>query len=416
MPDDCGLWALTAPPAPPSAPLSGRVTCDLAIVGAGFTGLSAALTAAEMGVDAVVVEAAQIGAGGSGRNVGLVNAGLWLMPQEVEDRLDAAGLAHDLPALLAQAPAAVWERIQRHAMACEAHPNGTLHCAPDDAGLAALRERRAQWAARGVDLDLLGPEETRLRTGTTRFTGALLDPRAGTIQPLAYARGLARAALDAGARIFTGSPVTQMSEGWTLTTPGGEIHARRLILAGNAYGQGPLAQNALSTLYYFNFATDPLPEDLRASVLPARQGVWDTAQVLTSVRLDNAGRVIIGSVGALGPETALHRGWAKRKLARLFPQLRGVELPHCWYGRIGTTGDALPRLWQPGPGAWGVMGYNGRGIAPGTVLGAALARAALGNDPAALPAMAAPGPDPLRAPRSAAIRAGAALWHGLDRG
>ncbi|MFN4101876.1 MAG: FAD-dependent oxidoreductase, partial [Pararhodobacter sp.] len=125
--DTPGLWAVTAPPAPAVIPLSADITADLAIVGAGYTGLAAALTAAQAGVRAVVLDAQGIGAGGSGRNVGLVNAGLWLMPDDVDQRL-APG--NPLPGLLAQAPAAVWEMIERHGIACEARPVGTLHCAP----------------------------------------------------------------------------------------------------------------------------------------------------------------------------------------------------------------------------------------------------------------------------------------------
>ena len=196
----------------------------------------------------------------------------------------------------------------------------------------------------------------------------------------------------------------------------GTLRAPRVIWAGNAYGTGPARApaRALSVLPYFNFATDPLPAPIRATILPQGEGAWDSAKILTSFRLDAAGRFIIGSVGALGsPDLSLHRAWAARRMARLYPQLRGTPFTHAWYGRIGTTADALPRLWQPGPGAFGILGYNGRGIAPGTVLGQCLAAVALGQGtlPALQPAIA----DPLAPPRSLALRAGAALWHLVDR-
>ena len=412
--DTPGLWAATAPNAPEVSPLSGGDTADLAIVGAGYTGLSAALTAAGAGARVVVLEAEGVGAGGSGRNVGLVNAGLWIMPEAVE-----AALSRDnpLPGLLAQAPAAVWATIERHGIDCEARPVGTLHCAPDASGLAALEERARQWHARQVAVRMLDADETRARVGSGRYRGALFDPRAGTVQPLAYARGLARAAIAAGAVIHAPSPVTQarrVGGDWELTTPGGRVRAPRVIWAGNAYGQGPAANPALAVLPYFNCATDPLPEALRATILPGGEGAWDTAQVLTSFRLDAAGRFIIGSVGWLGAgDAAVHEAWARRQMGRLFPQLKGQRFAHRWFGRIGTTPDALPRLVQVGEGAYGITGFNGRGIAPGTVLGRELALAALGQG-AGIPLEPAR-PDPLRGLRGLGIRAGAAALHLVDQ-
>lgn len=407
------LWQATAPGLERMPVLTGAVQADLAIVGGGYTGLSAALTAAEAGARVVVVEGARIGAGASGRNVGLVNAGLWLMPDDMDARL---GATNPLFAALSQAPAAVWARIERHAIACEAAPCGTLHCAPDSAGLAALQTRAAQWQARQVPVRLLDAGETAARTGAAGLTGALFDPRAGTVQPLAYAQGLARAALAAGAQLFEESPVMaarQAGGHWQLDLPQGRLDAERVIWAGNAYAHGPAGRpaKALTILPYFNFATDPLPAALRAQILPGGEGAWDTALVLTSWRLDAAGRFIIGSVGALGTraERAAHAAWAGRRMAELYPALKGVPFTHGWDGKIGTTPDAVPRLWQRGPGAFGVLGFNGRGIAPGTVMGAILAEAALGRGP--LPDLAAPAPDALRGPRALARRAGAALWH-----
>jgi len=412
--DTPGLWAVTAPEAPAVTPLSGDVGADIAVVGAGYTGLSAALHAAREGARVVVLDAIGIGAGGSGRNVGLVNAGLWIMPDTVEDRL---GPGNPLPGLLAQAPAAVWEIIARHAIPCEARPVGTLHCAPDAGGLAALQERERQWHKRQVAVRLLDKAEAAARIGSDAFHGALFDPRAGTVQPLAYARGLARVALAAGAVIHAPSAVTAARrEGgdWVLSTAGGTLRAPRVIWAGNAYGQGPAQNKALAILPYFNFATDPLPDSLRAGILPGGEGAWDTAQVLTSFRFDAAGRFIIGSVGTLGAfDAAVHEAWAQRRMARLFPQLAGQPFTHRWFGRIGTTPDALPRLVQAGEGAFGFAGYNGRGIAPGTVLGRELAKAALGLG-GAIPLEPAR-PDPLRRVREWGIRAGAAALHWVDR-
>lgn len=412
--DSPGLWAVTAPPGPDLSPLVGDADADIAVVGAGFTGLSAALAAAEAGARVVVLEAQHIGAGGSGRNFGLVNAGLWLMPDDMAARLPKGST---LPALLANAPAAVWDLIQRHGLSCEARPVGTLHCAPDAAGVDALTERARQWRDRQVAVRLLDGPETAVRTGSRAFRAALFDPRAGTVQPLAYARGLARAAIAAGARLHAPSPVTatrHTNGQWHLDSPGGTLRAPRVIWAGNAYGQGPAANRSITVLPYFSFATDPLPEAARATILPGGEGAWDTADVLASFRLDAAGRFVIGSVGQLGaPDAAIHEAWARRRMAALYPQLDGQRFAHRWFGRIGTTGDAVPRLIDNGDGAFGLTGYNGRGIAPGTVLGRLLAQAALGQGP--LPGLAPARPDRLRHLKSLGIRAGAAALHLVQR-
>ncbi|MCB2099894.1 MAG: FAD-binding oxidoreductase, partial [Rhodobacterales bacterium] len=235
---DASLWRATAPEPPAAQPLDGDTTADVAIVGAGYTGCAAALALAEAGADAVLLEARSIGHGGSGRNVGLVNAGLWTPPDDVEALLgpEAGGR---LNAALAAAPETVYALIERLDIPCEAVRHGTLHLAHAPSGLKDLRRRLAQQQARQAPVSLLDAAETARRTGTDRFHGALLDLRAGTVQPLAYAVGLARAAVAAGARIHANTPVSgRRHDGaaWRLDTPGGAVTARVLIDATNAYG------------------------------------------------------------------------------------------------------------------------------------------------------------------------------------
>ena len=386
-----GLWEMTAPPAPETRPLNGDASVDVAVVGAGYTGLSAALHLAERGASVTVLEAADIGFGGSGRNVGLVNAGLWVMPEDI-----VATLGHErgerLLALLGEAPAAVFDIVQRHAIPCEAERSGTLHCAVGEKGLAELAERARQWQARGAPIELLDAAGAARLTGTSAYAGALLDHRAGTIQPLAYTRGLARAALSAGAAVHTETPVTALTfDGAVhrLATATGQVTAKRVIAATNAYSSaafGDLRQE-LVALPYFNIATEPLSSNVLGSILPRRQGCWDTKEVLSSFRLDRSGRLIIGSVGALrGTGTAIHRRWARLSLRRLFPQLGDVAFEAEWYGRIGMTTDSLPRFHRSESGIVSCSGYNGRGIGPGTVFGRLLAQVVMGEiDDADLP-------------------------------
>jgi L-pipecolate oxidase len=379
-----GLWEQTAPPPPATRALEGEIAADVAVVGAGFTGLSAALHLAEGGAKVAVLEAVEIGFGASGRNVGLVNAGMWVMPDELPAVLGTTYGARLLE-LLGDAPRVVFDRIKRHGIACQAVQHGTLHCAVGTEGLAELKERARQWQARGAPVRLLGANETARKIGTGAYTGSLLDERAGTIQPLAYVRGLAHAAVAAGATIYTLSPVVAADDdgaAWRVRTPRGAARASSVIVATNAYTSSVwLALRAeLIHLPYFNMSTAPLSDNLRRSILPERQGAWDTKEVLSSFRFDDAGRFIFGSVGALrGPGVPIHRGWGRRAMAKLFPQLRDIPFETEWYGKIGMTVDHLPRFHRLGRNVFSFSGYNGRGIAPGTVFGRCLAELTLGR-------------------------------------
>jgi glycine/D-amino acid oxidase-like deaminating enzyme len=382
-----GLWEASAPAAPATPPLAGDVSADVAIVGAGYTGLSAALHLALGGASAVVIEAVDIGFGGSGRNVGLVNAGMWVMPSALHETL---GRTYG-PRLLRQlgdAPALVFELIERHCIDCQPVRAGTLHCAANAKGLAQLKERARQWQALGAPVRLLDAEETAAKVGTTAYRGSLLDLRAGTIQPLAYVRGLAAAAIAAGARLHSGSPVVAVEDlgsAWRVrAASGGSVRAKWVIVATNAYtgpnGVWSQLGEELVRLPYFNLATAPLPEELASSILPERQGAWDTRQVLSSLRFDRAGRLVFGSVGALrGSGRSIHSAWGRRALAKLFPRLMGVRFEHEWFGSIGMTADAVPRFHELGRNTVSFSGYNGRGIAPGTTFGRDLARLVLGE-------------------------------------
>jgi len=379
-----GLWEKTAPPPPATGRLTGERRADVVVVGAGFTGLSAALHLAKAGVSVAVLEAVEIGFGASGRNVGLVNAGLWIMPDEVPGIL---GKEHGerLLEALGDAPHVVFELIREHGIDCEAEHRGTLHCAADAKGLREIEERARQWQARGAPVRLLDRAETAARVGTPAYLGSLLDDRAGTIQPLAYVRGLAQAAMQAGAEIFTASPVVETkrsADGWCVYTQQGSIEADWIVVATNAYTTAPWPQvrAELVHLPYFNFATPPLPAEALERILPGREGLWDTREILSSLRRDRQGRLVFGSVGALrGAGAAVHSAWAKRSLRKLFPFLGEVSFESAWYGKIGMTADATPRFHRLDRNVIGFSGYNGRGIAPGTVFGRYLARLITGE-------------------------------------
>ncbi|WP_129780852.1 NAD(P)/FAD-dependent oxidoreductase [Peristeroidobacter soli] len=379
-----GLWESSAPAAPATRELEGDLQADVVILGAGFTGCSAALHLAQRGVRAIVLEKNDIGFGGSGRNVGLVNAGMWVMPDELP-RVLGAEYGERLLTQLGEAPSVVFDLIERFAIDCEVTRTGTLHCAVGRRGLEEIKERARQWQARGADVVLLVGKEVERLVGTQRYEGALLDRRAGTIQPLAYVRGLAKAAIELGASVFIRSAALRredVSGRWKISTARGSVTAGCVLLATDVYSTdiGAAIKNEQVRLPYFQLATAPLSERVRQSILPERQGAWDTKQILSSFRLDRSGRLIFGSVGALrGGGAQIHRDWSRRELIRLFPQLGDVAIDHEWFGMIGMTADALPRLHIHDRQVFSISGYNGRGIGPGTVMGRNLARLALGD-------------------------------------
>ncbi len=261
----------------------------------------------------------------------------------------------------------------------------TLHCAVGAEGFKELEERQRQWSMRGAPVRLLDARETAARLGSNAYAGALFDPRAGTLQPLAYARGLAHAAQKAGVELHGESRVEsceRAGNGWRVATAQGSVTSPWVIVATDAYSTGPFASVREEQVHlpYFNFATAPLGDNLRHSILPGREGCWDTREILSSFRMDKAGRLVFGSVGALrNTGLAVHRAWAQRSLKRIFPQLGDIGFEAEWYGKIGMTTDAVPRFHRFADGIVGFSGYNGRGIAPGTVFGQTLARLVLGE-------------------------------------
>lgn len=384
------LWQKTTPESFTAAPLDGEVRADLVIVGGGMTGCSAALYAAGEGMDVRLLEAEQVGHGGSGRNVGLVNAGLWMPPDDIESLLGREDGGR-LNELLAEAPDLVFSLIADHGIECNAVRNGTLHCAHAPAGVEELRSRLAQQQARGAPVTLLDAAETRKRTGSPAFHGALFDTRAGTIEPLAYCRGLARAAGGAGARLHERSPVRSIrrdGDAWQVTTDAGTVTAGALLVATNAYhGQAEGAPApAFTPVHFFQFATGPLAADELASILPGGEGCWDTGKVMSACRRDADGRLVVGSIGALDHAgSVVHRRWVRHKLAALFPQLAGQQFEHVWHGRIAMTRDHLPKIVRLAGRGFAIFGYSGRGIGPGTAFGKAAATALATGDESGLP-------------------------------
>ncbi len=384
------LWDLTSEEAETESDPLPETTVDVAIVGGGFTGLSTALHCAQKGLSAHVIEAKHIGFGGSGRNVGLVNAALWLPPAKVREVLGPT-YGDRFLRRFSEGPSIVFDLIEKHQMRCEVTKTGTIHAAHGPAGLDDLKGRHAEWQRIGEPVDLLDAAEVSRMVGTKAFHGGLLDHRAGTINPMGYCRGLARAARAAGASITTGARATslvQIGADWLVKTSKGDLRAKAVVLGTNAYTDElwPGLKNVFTMIHYLQFATKPMGPDA-VHILPGRQGVWDTGQIMFNVRRDAKDRLLIGTMGRIigTSEKGLTRRWAKKRISTIFPELGQVEFEEAWHGQIAMTPDHLPRVHQLAPGLWTAIGYNGRGITTGTLFGIAMADLLTGMEPAALP-------------------------------
>ena len=368
---------------------------DVAIVGGGFTGLSTALFCAEKGLAAHVLEAEHVGYGGSGRNAGLVNAGIWLPPGEVKQAL-GPDYGPRFVELFGNGPQMVFDLIEKFQIRCEATRNGSIHAAHAPSGMKDLEARWREWDALGAPVDLLSREQAAEMIGTQGFHGGLLDRRAGSINPMGYCRGLARAAVAAGAQISTGVRATGLRKdgsgneggGWRVETTKGAVRAKAVVLGTNAYTDElwPGLSKTYTPIHFFQLATEPLGEKA-AHILPGLQPVWTTGQIMVSLRRDASDRIVIGSMGRIfgTKDGGLSRRWAAKRLAKLFPELGPVQFEEAWHGQIAMTPDHLPRIHVLDEGLYTPIGYNGRGITTGTIFGQAMAGLLTGMEVRDLP-------------------------------
>ncbi|WP_206934985.1 NAD(P)/FAD-dependent oxidoreductase [Roseococcus thiosulfatophilus] len=382
------LWEATAEPAPDLSPLEGAAEAEVAIVGAGFSGLSTALALAERGVAVTVLEAVAPGAAASGANGGQVIPGL---RHFVQDLIAEYGetLGRRLHEHGARDADATFALIERHGIACEATRNGWLQVADSAPEMEACRKRARAWAEWGAPAHALDAEQVRAITGAEGYLGGWMDMRGGTVQPLSLARGLARAALAAGARIHAPSRVTAIrpdGRDWRLETATGHLRARRVLLATNATG-GALWPGLAATMipvWSFQTATAPLPAG--SPVLPGHQAVSDTRRVLRYWRRDAAGRLVVGGKGTLRPPRGPNSfGVPERMRARLYPALPDVPPEYWWGGQVAVTLDRLPRLLALAEGVFATVQCNGKGVGWCTASGPAFADLLTGVDARDLP-------------------------------
>ena len=367
------------------------------VVGAGVTGLSTALHLAERGVRVAVLERDAPGSGTSGRADGQIIAGFQVVPdallaaygsEQAEHMLEFAGTAPEL----------LFELIARHGIDCDAERTGWVQATRSTHHLKALEKVVAAWSKRGAPVRMLDKAQTAQLLGTSVYAGGWEDRRNGTIQPLAYVRGMAAAVVRAGGRIHCGVDVRELSrrgERWHLVTSGGELSAPSVVLATNVYTSQlhgvakTLFGRSYVAAHSVQLASEPLDAGQLAMTLPHRHSGSDTHHLrLRYFRLDRDNRFVIGGPGWFTPPRsarAISFRVLEASARRMFPQLRDIPFPLRWFARDAVTPDLLPHLYEPCPGLFSAFGYNGRGLALGTALGSVLARRVSGESAATLP-------------------------------
>lgn len=381
-------YTATAPRTERHAPLAGDADCDVAVVGGGLAGLSAALELAERGFDVRLLEAREIGFGASGRNGGQAIHGLACDNAVLEAQLGLAD-ARRIWDMSIEALDLLRNRIAHHRIDCD-WQGGFLGVADSPRKGRSL----ATWADRiervyDYPLQRIAPAEIRGWIDSPRFHSGIHDPRSGHLHPLKYTRGLARAAADAGVHVHEGTPVLGIEHGSpaTLHTAAGRVRARQLLLAGNVYladaaGLVPaLAPRIMPVGTYIACSAAMAPARALA-LIPSRAAVCDTNFVLDYFRPTADHRMLYG--GRVSYSTVTPAGLAasmRRRMLATFPQLADVPVDYAWGGFVDITMNRAPDFGRlaDAPNVYYLQGFSGHGLALTGLAGALVAEAIAGD-------------------------------------
>ncbi|WP_353646864.1 FAD-binding oxidoreductase [Mesorhizobium sp. WSM2239] len=418
------LWRETASPAPAPLALSNAVKADIAIIGGGYTGLCAALRAIERGLRPVILEAAEIGWGASGRNGGVVSTKFRVSLSDIARRhgLEIARCMHDIGH---EAMDCVEQSIEELGIAnADFARTGNLRCAHND--LAQKRLVAEAETARDMfadtSLTILGADQVREETGSADFVGGVLSNHAGVIHPLNYARGLAAAVRAGGGEIFEHSAVLARNrdgDQTVLKTVQGQVSARHELIATNGYSDiTPATSPVCGTVIPFRsamIATEPLGPDLRTTLMRYGRSYSETRRMMRWFR-PVGDRMLFGGRGAFGREDSTSAFQALEKaLKEMFPQLSTSIITHRWSGLVAMTMDSLPQVGMLDEQTGFALGYNGAGIAMSSLMGRRIVDLMLGDKPdLGLMERTGPKPIPFYFLREPAVRAIASWYQFLD--
>ncbi|MEM5338437.1 NAD(P)/FAD-dependent oxidoreductase [Paraburkholderia azotifigens] len=415
---------VTHAPVSAGSPLARDLIVDVAIIGAGYSGLAAAYALQKRGVDCAVFDANPIGWGASGRNGGVVSSKFRLSFPSIASTydLDTAKrmhrLAHDGVRVVEQFVDEF--KLER----AQFEHTGSLRCAHTERALASIRVE-ADWVRTQLgdtSMTVLSRDEITHETGSKGFVGGVLSADAGTILPLEYVRGIARGLTARGVPIYESTPIvdmTRVQEGVLLRTPGGSVRAKQVIVATNAYSNLTEAtapyQRELVPFRSAMIATERLSPELDAKLMVNRRSYTETRRMMKWFRKVD-GRMLFGGRDAFGKE-GQDTGFAalQRAMIALFPDLASVGVEYRWSGYVGMTFNALPHVGRSDNVTTFCLGYNGAGVAMASLIGQHAAALSLGEKPElALLAQQGLRPVPFHSLRAPGVRLVAAWYQFLD--
>jgi len=381
--DAQSYYQASAYPFPPQPRLNGDLTADICIIGAGFTGLSAALELAEAGYKVIVLEAREVGYGASGRNGGQICTGFSPGQQRIEAQLGKEDAVKCF-AIAEEAKKLIVERINKYKIDCDLKW-GYLHAIPKPSQFEGLQAWKDEWDALGyTDTQILSKVELEERLGTTIYHGALREGGAGHFHPLNYCLGLAKAAIAAGAQIFENSAVLNFEPGAIVTarTAQGSISAKFVIIGCNAYigKMMPKLYGRIMPVTSYIIATEPLGENRAKSLIRDNDAVANTNFIVDYFRLTKDTRLLFGGRASYSTLEPPNLGTFMRpRMLSVFPELKDVKIDHAWGGYIAITSNRIPDCGRLEPNIYYAHGYSGQGVALAGMYGKLMAECVKGQ-------------------------------------
>jgi gamma-glutamylputrescine oxidase len=379
-PPASSLYQATAPALPAQPRLDARLSADVCILGAGLTGLSTAIELAEAGLSVIVLESHQVGWGASGRSGGQAIFGFGCDQSKIAAMVGMEESRRLFDWSL-EGLRLIHSRCARYQIECDWRA-GHAHVPIKPRQVAELQSWQRDLAENyDYPLQWWQREQLRAQLASDRYLGALYDPGSGHLHPLKYTRGLARAALGLGVRIFEDSAVLELRRGDrpVMRTAAGEVQADFAVLAGNAYVRGIAREldDRIMPVGTYIGATEVLGAERAGALIGNGMAVADINWALDYFRLSADHRLLFGgraSYSTLPPPNL--RGALLRRMTRVFPQLSGVELDHAWGGFVDISLNRAPHWGRLGRNVYFAQGFSGHGIAStglaGRVIGEAI--------------------------------------------
>lgn len=384
-PFETTLWYATADAASAYPELEETVTADVCVVGAGYTGMTTSLELAKKGVSVALVEAQEPGFGGSGRNAGHCTPTFTHYSLPDLRRMLGEPWAERLIHRQTRANDRVSALIRDYEINCEWQQNGYFMGALTPSHIGDLKAKVETYGAVGARTRFVDPAEAAAITGSERFIGGWFHEEGGHLNPLGYSRGLARAAMQEGVRLFARSPVTGCRRDgarWRVETAKGAVLADKVIFTTGAYTVGgwPKLDETFKIMRVFVCATQPLDPETRKTVLPRNTTMHDGRGDIYVYKYNREGRIVASMfpMGRRGVDVAHTARVLTDRLKWLHPGIReDIRWDYLWWGELDMQQKTIPRLYGLAPGVAAMTGLSGRGVPTGSMLGGILSEWAM---------------------------------------